>query len=463
MRQIQNVYLEQQQKLFMTPELRQAIGILQMSTLELYDHIQSEMEENPILEEIESKELDNLDKPPNTEEKVNIKDLVDFFNDCDSRRINNEKESNEKENFLENYLRTRPSLYEHLKFQLDLEVEDRQEKLIGKYLIGNIDGNGYLCADSYEVSKRLNVDIAKVEKVLNIIKTFHPHGVGACTLQQCLLIQLKHYGKESTLAEKIISTYIEDFAKGKLNFIASELSVSVKKVQQVCDLIKTLDPKPGLQYYNEKATFIRPDVSVIKDGDRYLVIMNDLNIPHLKLSQYYMNILRQSDGISDDTKSYLEKKMESAIGLMRSIEQRRMNIFKVVQCLVDIQKDFFEKGVEYLKPLTMGMVADIVEIHESTVSRVARNKYVETPRGIFEIKYFFNSGVTSLSESSKVCSKSVKHMIQEIVNNENSEEPLSDHEITDILENKGIKISRRTVNKYRLSLGIPSVNSRKRY
>jgi RNA polymerase sigma-54 factor len=235
----------------------------------------------------------------------------------------------------------------------------------------------------------------------------------------------------------------------------------VKRAQEIHDLIRTLDPKPGLQFGFERNPIIWPDVTILKDQGGYNVIVNDLDFSYLRINHTYANLFRQAS-ITEDARKYLEDKFESAMGLIRGIEQRRLNIYKVVKCIVDIQNEFFDKGIEGLKPLTMSQVAEMVSIHESTVSRVVCSKHVQTPRGLFALKYFFNSGLSS-SENDKVCSKSIKYLIQEIISNEDVTNPLSDQEIMDILNNKGIQISRRTVNKYRQSMGIPANNLRKRY
>lgn len=467
MRQIrQDVFLEQQQKLFMTTELRQAISVLQMSTLELSEYITKKIEENPFLDEDEPTENTNTEVVAKTSTKVNIDDLIEHFSDSGAGHIWNERternDRNESNSPYDQYLSDKPSLYENLECQLNLEIKNSTDSIIGNFLIGSIDRNGYLTTDLEFVANTLNVPVDKVEDVLRVIHTFYPVGVGARNLQECLLLQLKANGDDTPLNEKIIGDYFQELAEKKLNKIANALSVPVKEVQAVYDLIRTLDPKPGLQFGAERNPFIWPDVTIMKDQNDYLVIVNDLDYNYLRINQTYVDIIKNGSGLTDDVRKYLEDKFDSALGLIRGIEQRRLNIYKVVQSIVDIQRDFFDSGIEYLKPLTMSQVADLVSIHESTVSRVACNKYVQTPRGLFSLKYFFNSGVGSY-DCDKVSSKSVKHLIQEIVNKEDPSEPLSDQDIMLMLVSKGVKISRRTVNKYRTSLGIPTNLLRKRY
>ncbi|UWG98202.1 RNA polymerase factor sigma-54 [Dehalobacter sp. DCM] len=464
MRQIrQDVFLEQQQKLFMTTELRQAISVLQMSTLELSEYITKKIEENPFLDEDEPSENVNSETVTKTSTKVNIDDLIEHFGDSNIGHIWNDKtERNENNSPYDQFLSDKPSLYENLECQLNLEIKNSTDIIIGNYLIGSIDRNGYLTIDLEFVAEKLNVSVDRVEDVLRVIHTFYPTGVGARNLQECLLLQLKANGNDTPLAERILEEYFQELADRKFNRIANTLTVSVKEVQAVYDLIRTLDPKPGLQFGAERNPFIWPDVTIMKDQNNYLVIVNDLDFNYLRINQTYVDIFRTNNGLPDDVRKYLEEKFDSALGLIRGIEQRRLNIYKVVQSIVDIQRDFFDHGIEYLKPLTMSQVADLVSIHESTVSRVACNKYVQTPRGLFSLKYFFNSGVGSY-DCDKVSSKSVKHLIQEIINKEDPSEPLSDQDIMLMLVSKGVKISRRTVNKYRTSLGIPTNLQRKRY
>jgi len=460
MRQIrQDIYLEQQQKLFMTTELRQAISVLQMSALELNEFIVKKIDENPFLEEDRPADMHPEDNIKGLN-RVNMDDILDHLQENNgTNQVWNERYES---NCYEKFLSDKPSLYEHLQCQLHLELKNPTELIIGDYLIGNIDNNGYLCSEPAEVAKQLNVSVEKVEEVLQVIQACHPAGIGARNLQECLLLQLQSRGIKNPLVLEIIQNYLPEIGQKKMNKIASELSVGTRAVQEAYDLIRTLDPKPGRQFGGERNPFVWPDVTVIKDADHYRVIVNDLDFSYLRINNAYIDLLKNSAALTKDVRKYLAEKLESALGLIRGIEQRRLNIYKVVQCIVDIQQDFFEKGIEYLRPLTMSQVAEIVNIHESTVSRVTSNKYVQTPRGLFALKYFFNSGLDA-QDNGKVCSKSIKFLIREIIRNEDAANPLSDQEITEILVRKGINISRRTVNKYRQALGIASNLQRKRY
>ena len=464
MRLTHDIFLEQQQKLLMTPELRQAIAILQMSTLELGEHIQKEMEENPFLDEKEPEEVPEQEKrEAEAEAEANnaLEQWMEYHSDRDYGYMPQERE---EEKSFENYVTSRPSLVEHLEFQLRMLSRDDQDLPIGEYLIGSIDDNGYLTVELAEVAARLEVPEARVEKVLKMIHSFHPHGVGACDLSECLMIQLCHYGKNDPIITEIVQNYLEDIGRGRLNRIAQALNISVQEVQEICDLIRTLDPKPGLQYSNsEQVKYIKPDIFVEKIDGEYVVIVNDFQFPRLTINRTYEKILRQPEAFSQEARQYLEEKMGSAMWLIKSIEQRRMTLYKVARCIVDIQKDFLDNGIAFLKPLTLREVADIVEVHESTVSRATTNKYMETPQGLYELKYFFSTGVQCRRGGERISARSIKKQIEEMVAQEDPTQPLSDEQIAQNLQEQGISISRRTIAKYRNELGIASTIIRRRY
>lgn len=459
-----DIFLEQQQKLLMTPELRQAIAILQMSTLELGEHIQKEMEENPFLEEREPEEVPEQEKrEAEAEAEANnaLEQWMEYHSDRDYGYMPQERE---EEKSFENYVTSRPSLVEHLEFQLRMLSRDDQDLPIGEYLIGSIDDNGYLTVELAEVAARLEVPEARVEKVLKMIHSFHPHGVGARDLSECLMIQLCHYGKNDPIITEIVQNYLEDIGRGRLNRIAQALNISVQEVQEICDLIRTLDPKPGLQYSNsEQVKYIKPDIFVEKIDGEYVVIVNDFQFPRLTINRTYEKILRQPEAFSQEARQYLQEKIGSAMWLIKSIEQRRMTLYKVARCIVDIQKEFLDNGIAFLKPLTLREVADIVEVHESTVSRATTNKYMETPQGLYELKYFFSTGVQCRRGGERISARSIKKQIEEMVAQEDPTQPLSDEQIAQNLQEQGISISRRTIAKYRNELGIASTIIRRRY
>lgn len=464
MRLTPDIFLQQQQKLLMTPELRQAIAILQMSSLELNDFVQQEMEENPLLDENIEEEVETFEKGEGGQENnVNselYKQWLEYYNERGSAYA---EKNNEEQKSYENIMTRRPGLYEHLEMELHFALTDKDAISIGEYLIGNIDNNGYLSITLEEVSDNFQVSVEEVKKVLETIQAFAPAGIGARDLAESLKLQLKSYGKQSAIVNKIIDEYLEEVAKGKLNKIARELNIPVQQVQDICDLIRTLDPKPGLQFSNNnEVKYIVPDIFVEKIEGQYIVVVNDFQYGRLTVNNAYRKILSQPEAFPEETKKYLEDKLGSALWLIRSIEQRRMTLYKVARCIVDIQTDFLDQGVEYLKPLTLRQVADLVEVHESTVSRATANKYIQTPQGLLEMKYFFSTAVKCYGHS-EVSSKSIKHILEEIIQQEDAGNPLSDEALARQLEDKSIKISRRTVAKYRQELNIPSAMSRRRY
>ena len=464
MRLTNDIFLEQQQKLVMTPELRLAIAILQMSTLELEQYTQKELEENPLLEE---KEVDDSGQESSENDKENEADTVtgteewmEYFNDRDIGFSIGESQNKSFDNFLTE----RPSLYEHLQFQLNLACKNPEDLMVGQYLIGNIDSHGYLCVETEEVAAQTGANCDRINKVLTMVQSFHPHGVGARNLKECLLIQLRYYGNQNTLAEVIIANHLNDLAVGKVAKIAQLLETTVQRVQEACDLIRTLDPKPGLQYSPvDEVKYIIPDAIVEKVEGQYVVILNDSASPRLVVNQLYENMMRNQGVFTPEARKYLEEKMGSAIWLIRSIEQRRRTLDRVIRCIVDIQTEFFDKGIKYLKPLNLKQVADMIEVHESTVSRATAKKYIQTPKGLFELKYFFGTGVQGEEGFDKVSAKSIKSMLEDIIANENTSHPLSDQTIVELLKAQGIKISRRTVAKYRQEMGISPTTARKRY
>jgi RNA polymerase sigma-54 factor len=461
MRLVHDVILAQQQKLLMTPELRQAIAILQMSSLELSEYIRNELAENPLLEEKdEAEESADNEEEMTTEVNDDISEWLDVFGDNDSydAAVNYQEEGKS----LESYVAQKPSLYEHLEFQLHLYSTSPEDQIIGHYLIGSIDENGYLTANLEDVARQLNVDIEQVNKALELIQSFTPPGLGARNLAECLLLQLRQYGKDSAIARSIINDYLPDLARGRLNHIAQKLGVPVQKIQQICDIIRTLDPKPGLQFGGDETKYVTPDMIVEKIDGEYVVIINDFNFPRLIVNNMYESLLKQADFQSQEARKYLEDKMGSAVWLIRSIEQRRMTLYRVSRCIVDLQSDFLDQGVKHLKPMTLRQVAELINVHESTVSRATTNKYMQTPQGLFELKYFFSTGVESNGED-KVSSKSIKQMLQEIVVSEDPLRPISDEAISKLLREQGIRISRRTVAKYRQELNIPPTSARRRY
>lgn len=468
MRLVHDVNLEQQQKLLMTPELRQSIAILQMSSLELAEYVLQELEENPVLEMKEEDGSSEDDTGPETAEKTEEEQLVEsewleYFMDRSDLGYTGRVDKDSGPQY-ENFLAVAPTLHEHLLFQLHISLSDEEDLRIGQFLIGSIDENGYLRITLSEAAQVLNTSEERLEEVLKIIHTFEPFGVGARNLSECLLIQLEQTGRINPTVEKVISEYLNDLARGRMAKIAATLGLTVLEVQNIGDLIRTLDPKPGRQYGSLRdVRYLVPDVTVEKFNGEYLVLVNDGSSPRLMINSMYQEMMRNPSLFNKDAHKYLEDRINSAVWLIKSIEHRRLTLYRVAKCIVEIQRDFLERGVKYLKPLNLKQVAELVGVHESTISRSTTNKYIQTPQGVFELKYFFCSGVESAAGSRRYSSRSVKRTIQEMINKEDARNPLSDQQIAEMLLQKGVQISRRTVAKYRAELDIASTAQRRRY
>ncbi|GAX90779.1 RNA polymerase factor sigma-54 [Effusibacillus lacus] len=444
MRMGYGLWQEQTQKLVMTPELRQAITVLQYSSQELLEYLEEEVAHNPVME---------LEAP----EWLQIaKELRD------NRQRSNSRDQH-KEFPVESVVRANQSLEEYLNRQLSLVKASPKERQLAAFIIGNLDSNGYLTMKLEEVAEIRGCTRDEAETALRLVQSLEPTGVGARSLEECLLLQALEIRGISPVVLDIIEHHLADVAQGRIGKIASALGVTPKETQQAIDLIRTLDPKPGRWYTHEPPTYISPDVIVERVSGEYVVVVNDQALPRLHINDFYRKVLEQKeDGISRETKEYISGKLNSALWLLRSIEQRRQTLFKVTEAIVDLQKEFLDHGVRKLRPLTLKQVADRIGMHESTVSRATSGKYVQTPRGVFELKYFFTSGV-STEAGDGASAESIKAKIRALVEREDSAQPLSDQKICELLQEEGVRISRRTVAKYREEAGIASSMQRKRY
>lgn len=457
---------EQTQKLIMTPELRIAIKILQLSTAELVEYIDQQLIENPVLEVVEGSVDQETDEPvEKAPEKENEKSDIDwekYFEDAweskADRTVNRERENIRYENFVTAV----PNLHDHLMFQLSMASLSKSERDVGEFLIFSMDDNGYLRCSIEEAANHCGVSLDVAEKVLKVIHSFDPVGVGARDLKECLLIQYEQMDEKSELLKQLIVNHLGELAEGKMMKVAKKLGVSLQEVQTVVDQLKLLEPKPGRKFsVSDSIRYIVPDLMVEKVDGEYIILVNDVYAPRLTLNPFYKELVRA--GSSDpDSRKFLETKLNSAVWLMRSIEQRRGTLYKVARCIVDSQLDFFEKGIKFLKPMNLRHVAEATGLHESTVSRATSNKYMQTPKGLFELKFFFTSGITHI-QGSAVSSEAVRNIIRELIEAENPQKPLSDQKLADILQDKGMDISRRTVAKYRDEIGIPATSRRRRY
>ncbi len=458
MRLSYDLTLEQSQKLIMTPELRQAIELLQFNSLELKEYITNEMEQNPMLESLgSSEEFENLDKYTNDND-IDWKEYLDKYDDISYRP---QVDKNIKEYNYESFVSYEPTLKEHLMSQLSLISLDNKEHKIGEYIIQNIDESGYLNISTDEIAKFMKCRMEDVEVILDIIQTFEPAGVGARDLRECLLIQVMNKKDATSYIITIIDDYLEDLGYNRIQKIAKELNLELGEVQEACDYIKRLEPKPGRAFRgsSDDVRYITPDAEIQLIDGELVVILNDVTGPRLNINNYYRELMKS--GGDKNTIDFLNEKFNSAMWVIRSIEQRRNTIKKVIESIVKFQKDFFIEGEKALKPLTLKDIADDIEMHESTISRATNGKYVQTPRGLFELKYFFSTGI--LGNEGDISSTSIKVTLKDVVDSEDTKKPYSDQKISELLKEQGINISRRTVAKYRDELGIPSSSMRRRY
>lgn len=449
-----DLVIEQAQKLSLTPELIQSIQILQLSNYDLIEYVKNELVENPMLEN--AKSLDET-QPIDLQEKLRESDY-------EAERFKQFEYSadDEDDHTYEQYVTREETLTDHLLLQLSLSNIKSDEAAIGRYIIEAIDDNGYLTMSLEEIAEAVGFDTDTVQKVLDRIQTFDPAGVGAADLRECLIIQLSMRGLLTEEIEYVINNMLEELADKKFSVISKKLGLKKEEVQAISDLIKSLDPKPGRAFGTGKGTnYIVPDIILENHHGQLELTSNYKSIPKLRVSSYYDQLVREA-ATDADLKKYINDKFNSAVWLIKSIEQRRKTIHDVSQSIFKHQEEFFMKGEKYLKPLTLKQIADELGIHESTVSRTINGKYVQSPRGIYELKYFFSTGL-STGGGGSVSSSSIKSMIKDLIKNEDEKKPYSDQDIADILKEKDIEISRRTVAKYREGMGILSSSKRKRF
>ncbi|MBT3311834.1 MAG: RNA polymerase factor sigma-54 [Desulfobacteraceae bacterium] len=471
------------QQLIMTPQLQMAIKLLQLNRLELVDVIRQELEENPALdEETESipedqtqasieepvKENESLNESPSVSDvmdKETIHDNIDWSNYLDeynsSGRTHFEVERKDAPQY-ETFIARKESLKDHLLWQLLMTSPTSEEEMIGSLIIGNLNKNGYLEISVEEISENNNLDIDKVKEALGVLQTFDPPGVCSRDLSECLLIQAKQIGLDDTLITEIIKYHIKNLENKNYKAIAKALKISINEVVASINVIKKLEPKPGRSFSVEEPQYINPDIYVYKFEDEFVIMHNDDGMPKLRINPYYKKAIGRNEVIPEKTKEYLKEKMRSATWLIRSIHQRQKTIYKVMESILSFQKDFFEKGIAFLRPMVLRDVAQDIGMHESTISRVTTNKYAYTPQGIFELKYFFNSSINRV-HGEAIASASVHDKIRKIIEGENSKKPYSDDKIAKLLKEVNIDIARRTVAKYREKMGVLSSNKRKQY
>jgi RNA polymerase sigma-54 factor len=465
--------LRQTQRLVMTPLLQQAIQLLQLSTLELQELIEKELLENPLLEAApedgtDARERDTATDPPSEPtppEGVSLDgeraeelpfDLTSVMFDTHDERTPVELEEREDLQF-DNLVGSAVTLTDHLKAQLGVATDDPALRAAGEAIIGNLDEDGYLRAELGEIAEPTQLPLEVVERALALMQSFDPIGVAARTVQECLLLQLSADPAPDPVAVEIVRDYLDALEHRRFAEIARAFKLPVDRIMEAVEEIWALEPKPGRRFVTLNARYVVPDVFAFKMGDDYTVVLNEDGIPRLRLNAVYRSLLRGGDG---DARQYVESKVRSAIWLIKSVEQRQRTLRRVTESIVKLQREFLDKGLPHLRPLSLRHVAEDVGMHESTISRVTTNKYVQTPQGLFELKFFFTSGIEA-ENGEKVSSLSVKQMIRDLIEREDPGKPLSDQEVARVLKERGLSIARRTVAKYREELGLAPSHQRR--
>ena len=465
------------QRLILTPQLQQAIKLLQLPHLELSEFLNKELIENPVLEEssdettieeLTQEEKDSIESEETCEDmEAPLEKTVNFSVDeyfeergLDGRDLGYFNPGTTTPIPFEQILTKQQDLYDHLLWQLRLSGKQEHLKRIGEIIIGNIDENGYLRASLEDIIKESQAQRDIAEEALSLIQSFDPPGVGARDLMECLALQLQLLNLQGTLVEKIIKNNIEELEKKRYTQIAQKNNASLRDVMSAVKIIEGLDPKPGRNFSSYSVNYIIPDVYVVKTDDTHQIILNDDGLPRLRISSFYKKLIQKNNAFHKEDRQFLIEKLRSAVGLLKSLDQRNRTIYRVTEKLLDLQKEFFDKGVDYVKPLTLREVASGLKMHESTISRVTSSKYLSCSHGIFSFRFLFSSALQT--DIGSVSSTSVKNLIKKIVNEEDSHKPLSDKYIAEILKKSGIIIARRTVAKYRKEVGIQSQIQRRK-
>ena len=470
MRQTQNLALQQ----VLSPQLQQSLLILQTPLLELRNLVQQEMETNPVLEELpDQPATDGSEVEPAADDnfKSEFEKLAsldeewrDYMAQSAGYRdgFTTSKEAQEKRQFVFDSIPVQETLQQNLIGQLNQTVLSADDRKAAELITGNIDDNGFLQSTPEEMALNSGIPQEDFEKMLAVIQGFYPAGVGARDLRECLLIQLQREGREHSLEYRMVSEHMDDLGKRRFPEIARRIGISVEEVQKAADNIARLNPRPGQLFAAAPQNYVLPDVIVEKIDDDYQIILNNEQIPHLRISNLYKDIVGSGDSQSADVKDYVRDKIRSGKFLIRSIHQRQQTISNIAREIVSRQRDFLDHGPSHLKPMTMAEVADVVGVHETTVSRAVSGKYMATSQGVFEMKYFFTSGYQTAAGES-LSNTSVKEAVLDLIKHENGSAPLSDHEIVEILGERGIPIARRTVAKYRTELNILPSHMRRKY
>jgi RNA polymerase sigma-54 factor len=459
------------QRLILTPSLQQAIKLLPLTTLELAEVLEQEVMENPLLEEvpvqetlsaeeIQQQDVQEEKKPEDPLKEIDVeKFFEDYFDDGGYERRARPSEVPEMPP-IENTLTESTDLYDHLRWQLRMTTSDERTMEIGEAIINNLDEDGLLRTSLEEIANMGPYLMPDVEKALAIIQALDPPGVAARSLTECLRLQLKHLGLEDSPPDVMVRDYLKQLQSHQYPEIGRLMGLTPDEVSHHLEVIKHLDPKPGNRYSPNKSAYILPDVFVVKEGEEYKIVLNDDGLPKLRISPTYKRMLDHKEPGSEETRNYVKDKLRSALWLLKSVDQRQRTIYKVAESIVRHQRAFLDHGISHLRPLVLRDVANDIGMHESTVSRVVANKYVHTPRGVYELRFFFHSGITS-SMGEAISSVTIKDRIRKMIEEEDASRPLSDSRIADVLEADGLPLARRTVAKYREELRIPPSNLRK--
>ncbi len=477
----QQLHQRQVQKLILAPALQQAIKLLPLTNLEIIEIIDTELSQNPMLEvqeETEQEKPDEKEKDGEEQEyspdaaaldatgagdddALDDKEVEAYFHDYFDDGFRSLSFEKKEAPLLENILSKSQSLWDHLNWQANLTFFEDEEKEIAENLIGNINEDGYLSVSTEELSESLKISIEKIEKVRAQILMFDPVGVGSLSVKECLLAQMAYFGIEDDITARIVSDYLFLLEKSDFTQLSRELGISIAMIKTHLDVIKGLSPAPGRKFSQEKTAYIVPDILVTKEDGELKITLNDEGVPRLRINGFYKTLLAQASQENAEACRFLKDKMKKAFWFLRSLDQRNNTIYKVAKYIVDKQTDFLEKGLDYIKPLTLVELAQEIGVHESTVGRVVANKHMMTPRGIFPLKYFFHKSLSG-DYGEEISSLRVKERIRKLVENEDREHPLSDIEIEEILARENYRIARRTVAKYRKQLSIAPSHIRKR-
>lgn len=454
--------LTQEQRLVMTQKMQLSVKLLQMSNFELKDYIEKEIQENPILDakDAEVHEVDNQ------KDKLDYKEIIKNFEFDNYSHGSYERRDNEDVSPF-NFIAEKKSLKEYLLEQVRDLTEKDYVRIICNYIIENIDGRGYLILSNDELQKELNISKELTSYCIKKVQSLDPNGIAARDLKECLKIQLKKANIEDQNLMLIIDNYLELLADNSYNIIAKKLNIDVKKAQEYGDMIKKLDPKPSRGFYTgEDVKYILPDAYIRKIDEEYYIIMNDDITPKLTINSMYKDILTKGDKQDKESKEatdYVKDKLNSAVFLIKSIEHRKSTIYRVLEKILEMQREYFDYGDGHLKPMTLKEIAESLDMHESTISRAIRDKYIYTSRGTIKIKDLFTTGISTFSSGENVSVNIIKTYIKDIIDKEDKKKTLSDQTICNLINNKGMNISRRTVAKYREELGIKSSKGRKRF